>query len=75
MNLLNKKEKQQQSWGRTTGIIFIPSSLGFLEQPESIWEVWYKGVKFAELTDLKAAHDRLQKLIQLDTTGDDKDGK
>jgi hypothetical protein len=32
------------------------------------WEVWYKGVRFAELKDLKEAHDRLQKLLALDST-------
>lgn len=43
-----------------TGIIFIRES--------NCWEVWYKGVRFAEMEELKEAHDRLQKLLALDTT-------
>jgi hypothetical protein len=35
---------------------------------DGVWEVIYKGVLFAELNDLKEAHDRLQKLLALDTT-------
>lgn len=37
----------------------------------SKWEVWYKGVKFAELEDLKLAYERLQKLVTLDTLDSD----
>jgi hypothetical protein len=40
-----------------------------LETGIPYWGVYYKGVKFAELDDLKAAHDRLQKLMALDTIG------
>lgn len=32
------------------------------------WEVWYKGVMFAEFEKLEDAHNRLQALVSLDST-------
>lgn len=35
------------------------------------WEVYYKGVKFAEFDTLNKASTRLQKLMDLDTSKED----
>jgi hypothetical protein len=50
-----------------TGIVFAEPENS--QTHRGTWEVWYKGVQFADLEDLKSAYDRLQKLISLDTTG------
>jgi hypothetical protein len=49
-----------------TGIVLAAESLS--EKVSDVWEVWYKGVQFATLPELKDAHDRLQKLLALDST-------
>jgi hypothetical protein len=48
--------------------VIVPETGIILDKETQLWEVWYKGVRFAELDELKEAHDRLQKLLALDTT-------
>lgn len=48
--------------------VIVPETGIVLFKETQLWEVWYKGVRFAELKELKDAHDRLQKLLALDTT-------
>lgn len=50
-----------------TGIVLTMESLDSITAKD-VWEVWYKGVKFGVFSDLQSAHDRLQKLLSLDST-------
>lgn len=61
-NAVHDKNKIQPVVVPETGIIQSGDA------NKATWEVWYKGVRFAELEELKDAHDRLQKLLELDTT-------
>jgi hypothetical protein len=63
---MNKMKNVLPSWEKVRPE--VKPVTGIIMTDELTWEVWYKSVQFAELEELKEAHDRLQKLLALDTT-------
>lgn len=67
--MFKKKKRYHFEWDAVeahTGIFYVAPE--DTQTEPYMWLVIYQGVEFARFQELKDAHERLQKLLALDTT-------